>query len=144
VTVGSQKIVTSIELTRSEKETTQKLSETITQQLAAGQRKESIVKGLVKQNWQEPAAVQFVTELEHKLKELQQSPEWRREMASKKARHMLYGVLWAVGGTIFTAVTYQKAASSPSGGTYFVAWGAIVFGLFDFFRGLFGWLKYKD
>lgn len=54
---------------------------------------------------------------------------------------MLYGTLWAIGGTVVTAVTYSAASG---GGVYVIAWGAIVFGIIDFFIGLFGWLKYKD
>jgi hypothetical protein len=48
------------------------------------------------------------------------------------------------GGTVVTIATYSAAASSPTGGRYIVAWGAIVFGIIDFFRGLFGWLENKD
>ncbi len=78
-------------------------------------------------------------EIEQRAKE-KESPEGHEALASKYARRMLYGVLWAVGGTIVTVVAYE--AASP-GGTYIIAWGAIVFGIIDFFRGLFGWLKYK-
>ncbi len=48
-------------------------------------------------------------------------------------RDMVLGGLWCIGGTIVTVVTYQAAAS---GGTYVVAWGAIVFGGYQFLRGL--------
>jgi hypothetical protein len=51
-------------------------------------------------------------------------------------RRMLSGALWCVGGILVTLITYFSAASSPSGGTYFVAWGAIVFGGLRFFQGL--------
>ena len=60
--------------------------------------------------------------------------------AQAKAYHdagkqdMLYGALWCIGGTVVTAVTYSAASSG--GGTYVVAWGAIVFGAIQFFRGL--------
>jgi hypothetical protein len=52
-------------------------------------------------------------------------------------RNMVVGGLWCVGGIVVTAVTYSAAASSPTGGRYFVAWGAIVFGAIQFFKGLF-------
>jgi hypothetical protein len=45
----------------------------------------------------------------------------------------LYGGLWCVGGIIVTAVTYSAASG---GGSYVVAWGAILFGAIQFFRGL--------
>lgn len=54
-------------------------------------------------------------------------------------RLMLTGALWCIGGIIVTSVTYNAAASSPTGGQYIIAWGAIAFGFFDFIRGLIGW-----
>ena len=48
-------------------------------------------------------------------------------------RNMLYGTLWWVGGIIVTALTYEAA---KEGGSYIVAWGAVVFGAIQFFRGL--------
>jgi hypothetical protein len=49
-------------------------------------------------------------------------------------KNMLYGALWCVGGTVVTAVTLSMASS---GGTYVVAWGAILFGGIQFFKGLY-------
>jgi RNA polymerase subunit RPABC4/transcription elongation factor Spt4 len=54
-------------------------------------------------------------------------------------RLMLSGALWCIGGIIVTAVSYNAAASSPTGGHYLIAWGAIAFGFYDFIRGLFVW-----
>lgn len=51
-------------------------------------------------------------------------------------RDMCVGAAWAVGGIVVTAITYARAASSSGGGHYFVAWGAILFGALQFFRGL--------
>ena len=50
---------------------------------------------------------------------------------------MIFGALWCVGGIVVTAVTYSSAVSSPGGGHYIIAWGAIVFGAVQFFKGLF-------
>jgi hypothetical protein len=49
------------------------------------------------------------------------------------SRDMLVGALWCIGGIVVTAVTYS--AASNGGGTYFVAWGAILFGGLQFLRG---------
>jgi SOS response regulatory protein OraA/RecX len=49
-------------------------------------------------------------------------------------RNMTHGALWCIGGIVVTGVTYIVAASS-GGGTYFIAWGAIVFGALQFLRG---------
>ncbi len=52
-------------------------------------------------------------------------------------RNMLIGGLWCIGGTVVTVLTYQAAANNPGGGSYVVAWGAIIFGAFQFLRGVF-------
>jgi hypothetical protein len=49
---------------------------------------------------------------------------------------MLIGAGFCIVGLIITIATYAAAASSRSGGTYVVAWGAIIFGALQFFRGL--------
>jgi len=48
---------------------------------------------------------------------------------------MVIGGLICAVGIAVTAVTYNDAVSS-GGGTYIVAWGAIVFGGIRFLRGL--------
>ena len=48
-------------------------------------------------------------------------------------KNMIYGALWCIGGIVVTAVTYSAASG---GGTYIVAWGAIIFGAIQFFYGL--------
>jgi hypothetical protein len=50
-------------------------------------------------------------------------------------RNMVVGGLWCVGGIVVTAATYSSASSG--GGRYMVAWGAIIFGAIQFFRGVF-------
>ena len=99
----------------------------------------------MKRGWPKDAAAQFVDDIEQELKEraeeYKRTPEGRQAMASQYKRHMLYGILWAAGGMAVTIATYEAASE---GGFYFIAWGAVIFGIIDFFRGLFGWLKYKD
>lgn len=58
---------------------------------------------------------------------------------AKNKRRMISGALWCIGGIIVTAVTYSNASSSPTGGHYVIAWGAIIFGFIDFIRGFIGW-----
>jgi hypothetical protein len=50
-------------------------------------------------------------------------------------QNMLVGALFCIGGIVVTAVTYSNA--STSGGTYIVAWGPVLFGGFQFLKGLF-------
>jgi hypothetical protein len=49
------------------------------------------------------------------------------------ARNLLVGAAWCVGGIVVTALTYQMASG---GGTFIVAWGAVLFGGIQFLRGL--------
>lgn len=65
-----------------------------------------------------------------------QIEEARKKRANKD---MLYGALWCVGGTVITVATYS--AASNGGGRYFVAWGAIIFGAIQFFKGLANSMK---
>jgi hypothetical protein len=51
-------------------------------------------------------------------------------------RMMLFGALWCIGGIAVTAITYSMASESPGGGTFVIAWGAILFGFVQFLRGL--------
>lgn len=72
--------------------------------------------------------------------------KWRREgfkiekdislegLGRGKARSdVIQGLVWMVGGIAFTGVSYMIASA---GGTYFIAWGAVIFGGFQFLRGL--------
>jgi hypothetical protein len=51
-------------------------------------------------------------------------------------RNILFGALFCIGGTVFTALSYQMAAEHPGGGTYVITWGAILFGGIQFLKGL--------
>jgi hypothetical protein len=52
-------------------------------------------------------------------------------------KNMLYGGICFLAGIVVTLVTFM---ASSGGGTYILVWGAIIFGGFQFFRGL---LQYK-
>jgi hypothetical protein len=56
-------------------------------------------------------------------------------VSAEARRKMVFGALWCLGGTLVTVFTYSLAASNPSGGTYLVAWGAILYGAVKFFQG---------
>jgi DNA-binding CsgD family transcriptional regulator len=55
---------------------------------------------------------------------------------------MLYGALWCIAGIIVTTSTYSSASSG--GGTYYICWGAILFGFLQFMQGLFQFLTAPD
>ena len=51
-------------------------------------------------------------------------------------KDMIYGALWCFGGIALTVFSHQAAANA-GGGSYVVAWGAVIFGALQFFRGVF-------
>ena len=77
------------------------------------------------------------------VEEYENSSEGKKDLSKKYRNMMVAGVLWTVGGAIATIIGYSNAADNPSGGTYYVFWGAVIFGIFDFLRGLVGWTKYQ-
>jgi len=85
-------------------------------------------KALMGQGLSNESAEAVVENLEKQIKEA------KKERAGKD---MMYGALWCIGGIIVTAVTYTSATG---GGTYVVAWGAILFGAFQFVSGLFNFV----
>jgi hypothetical protein len=46
------------------------------------------------------------------------------------------GAAWCVLGILVTAITFSIASGGRGGGTYFVAWGAVLFGMIQVIRGL--------
>jgi hypothetical protein len=97
------------------------------QQMQAGATSDAIERSLADHGYDAQTARMVVSDLAAAVAE-----------AKRKAgrKNMLYGALWCIGGTAVTAATYQAAATSPGGGHYVVAWGAILFGAIQFFRGL--------
>ena len=44
-----------------------------------------------------------------------------------------WGIIWLVGGGFITLATYEAAAN---GGSYFVLWGAMIYGGYRVLKGL--------
>ncbi len=55
------------------------------------------------------------------------------ERKSSRKKNMIFGLLWFVGGLAVTIFTYNAASE---GGTYVVAWGAMLWGIIQFFRSI--------
>ena len=113
----------------------------IAKELSEGKKKDKIVKELVKQGWPVETAWNLMAQTEKLIEDYRNSPEGRQIMANSAKRHMIYGILWCTGGSVITYLTYSAASE---GGVYFVFWGAILWGIIDFFRGLLNWYKYKS
>jgi hypothetical protein len=52
------------------------------------------------------------------------------------SRDTFIGACWLVGGLAVTLISYSAAASSPNGGKYYFAYGAIAYGAIRLIRGL--------
>jgi hypothetical protein len=103
----------------------------VAQRLAQGASVNQIVESMVSQGFTQEDAAGIVGHV---------NVQFRQAMAGSGLRRIRAGALWAVGGTAVTVLTYMQASA---GGTYFVAWGAVIFGVYDMIRGLIVWLKYR-
>lgn len=59
----------------------------------------------------------------------------QQENHSVSRKNIIAGAIWMIVGIAVTAYTYSKASG---GGTYVIAWGAIVCGFIQLVKGLFG------
>ena len=91
--------------------------------MAGGATDQRVQGMLVEQGLDQESASKVVSDLN------QMKGEAIRDAGKK---NMIYGALWAVGGTVVTVATYSAASG---GGSYVVAWGAILFGAIQFIRG---------
>ena len=66
---------------------------------------------------------------------------YRRALRSVGIRNMGVGGLFFGGGSAVTVISYEAAQSDPHGGTYVMAWGAIIFGGIQFVKGLIQFCK---
>lgn len=94
------------------------------EQMLQGGDPSAIKASLTRQGLDAEAAAGVVAQVK------QERIQARRVEAQKK---MFYGAFWCIGGLAVTVLTYQAAAG---GGRFVIAWGAVVFGAFQFLRGL--------
>jgi len=72
------------------------------------------------------------------------TPDAAKSVAKELAKkNLMRGFLWLAAGILVTVVTYTIAASNPNGGHYYIAWGAIAFGGFRFFKGVMDYVQAK-
>lgn len=67
--------------------------------------------------------------------------QFREAHKEQGISNMRTGGLWFVGGSLITGVTYYMA--SEQGGSYFMTWGAIIFGGFQFLQGAYQYVQHK-
>lgn len=68
-------------------------------------------------------------------------PEKAQPTKASARKNMIYGALWCIGGIVVTVATYSAASG---GGTYIVAWGAILFGGLQLLSGIYQYFKASD
>jgi hypothetical protein len=129
-------------ITPQEQEQIDRLAEAVATDLANGLTPGAIAKSLVKEGWDQAAADGFVAQVQTAMTQYRQSPQGQAAVQQahrdRNQRNMTYGALWCIGGTVVTGLTY---AAASGGGTYVVAWGAIIFGGIQFLSGLFGSMR---
>jgi hypothetical protein len=82
----------------------------------------------------------------------QHAMPWMKDLEPDATKHgspgpnknMVVGAVCCIIGIVVTVGTYLNAASSPTGGRYIIAWGAMLFGGIMFLRGVFQVLKKAD
>jgi len=105
-----------------------------------GVNRDDTIKNLVNQGIIKSQAELLYDKTVDLIKKYESSPEGREEMRKAYSRRMFYGLLWTVGGIIATSVSYD---SSSSGGSYYIFYGAVIYGIWDILSGLYGWMKYS-
>ncbi len=125
-----------------EQEAMDGLASYVSHELDAGRPQKEIVNDIVVRGVNRKTAEHLVRSLAASLKLTTQTPEGRAALAAQYRRQMRSGSVWAVGGTVVTLGSYLLAEGG--GGKYVIAWGAIVYGLWTYARGYFGWTKYRD
>ena len=68
----------------------------------------------------------------------------QKQVVTKKTglQNMLIGGAFFIIGTIVTIATYSSATSA--GGSYYICWGAVIFGAIQFVQGLIQYLTAKE
>lgn len=112
----------------------QQLTEQVAQRIAQGVSAKQIRKELVGQGMSEQDADDTIAHVRQAIEDYKRTPEGKAAVRGKYVRHIIFGLLWCVGGTVVTAVTYS------SGGTYIIAWGAIIIGALECLYGIGGLL----
>ncbi len=126
-----------------EQRAAQELLTYVTYQLEKKVKKESIAKYVAKKTKVEiDEAMRYVEETEKSIIAYKETKEYKLEMLKGGKKLITGGILWTVGGIVATVVSYSAAASNSGGGTYYLFWGAVIFGLYDLFRGIAQKKKY--
>lgn len=103
--------------------------------LREGKSSHEIRKALIERGLSEEAAYTVVDQLSRARSDAMSNAE--RDNAVK---NMLIGGVICIIGLVISIGSFQAASSSSSGGSYVVAWGAVIFGGWQFLKGLMAYL----
>lgn len=112
------------------------LTATINERLSKGETSQEIIQSLVAEGWEQKVAKDYVNEI------ISVFPTWRESMKKLNLKRMGTGALFTALGVGITAFTYS--AASEEGGSYYVTYGFVIYGVYDLIRGLIGWMKYRN
>jgi protocatechuate 3,4-dioxygenase beta subunit len=111
-------------------------------QYFSAKKKDWVVKKLVgKFKMPTTDAEQLYEIVNTELKQYRQTLEFRRSMVNQGKRKMITGPIWAAAGL---AITIYSITHPSSSGTFYIFWGAVIWGIYDFFAGLAQWLNYRE
>lgn len=99
-----------------------------------------LIKKLTKRNIPEPLAMQIVMYVEQSISQYLWTPEGQKLKAAKYKQKMVYGLSLIIAGAAILASTRNENASHIM---LFIITPLFIFGIIPFFKGLFGWLKYR-
>jgi hypothetical protein len=116
------------------------LEKSVVQQLAKGTKADAIVEQLVNKGLNKDIAVSVVRNAAYSMQAGELTPAGRTVSASKHQGRMIRGGLICLVGL---AVTIGTLLMAQEGGRYVIAWGAVIFGGFDFLAGLVGWMQHR-
>lgn len=97
------------------------------QELASGKKEDYVLQQLTQRGLMPNQAFQMIEQLRPIIKEAKKK---------KYRNQMIAGILWTVAGLAVTIIS-----NSMDSGYGLICWGAVLFGVLDFFVGLFGWLR---
>lgn len=107
-------------------------AQAIARELVAGKQPSTIVSELVGAGWAQEHAADFLYQVNVAIRSA------RRNAGRKQ---MWIGAAWVAGGVLVTVISYAVASR---GGTYLLAWGAVIFGAYDLIRGFVMWVSNRE
>jgi hypothetical protein len=118
----------------------EELATAVTKLMVQGVKEKRMQKLLVKQGVEPDYATNLVARIKQAVDDFKKTPEGRRSLSRKYRNQMIAGFIWFAIGLAVTIGTFMAASE---GGTYIIAYGAIIWGIGGLIVGLIGWIRYS-